>query len=312
MATSPNNPAPSAPPSVPEVEAPVSNEALFSELADSVDIGEESIDLSPTPVEPTAPAAPVAPVQPAVVQPAQPVVAPVEPPAPVAPVQPVVEQPAQPPVVQQPQVAPVEPVAAPTQPPTREEILQRRNSLVDQIATSYTISDEDKALLTTEPEKVLPKLAAKIAVDVYDMVRDTMAAQLPRFIEEHTQARTASEGVGKQFLERWPALSDPKHAPAVMRIARAYRQLNPSVPNEQAIDEIGAQAYVALRIPFTQQATPAAAPPAAQPGTVSQPAAPGNVLPFRPAAPGGASVVAATPTPQSMWDELASYEPPDH
>lgn len=238
-------------------------------------------------------AAPIAPV---------PAVAPPAPaPAPVAPV-PV------PPAAPMPPAAPVAPVAQPEapapapatdQPMSTEQLLAHREQLITDISSRYLVSPEQREMLLTEPEKVLPGMAARIAVDTYDMVFHAVTSQLPRLIQAINQNESTAKGHETSFFDRWPALNKPEYKSALLRLAAAYRQANPTATPAQALEEIGAQAHFALRLPLEGMM-------AGNPAPVLAP----QQRPFVPAAPGGAP--AATPRsgglPGNIFTELAQDE----
>jgi len=191
----------------------------------------------------------------------------------------------------QPPAEPVAPGALSTQ-----EVIQRRDNFVKEVAGRYTLTQEQKDLMLTEPDKVIPQLAGRMIVDTFDMVVQTVFQQLPGIIHSMTQQQKASSSAEEAFFKRWPALQKPEHAAPVMRLAQAYRRLNPQMPLEQLIEEVGAAAHVALKVPYDQQPAQPSAP---------VPVAPNNVLPFTPAAPGGTPGHAAPLGPRNFWDELS-------
>lgn len=250
---------------------------------------------APTPqAAPVPVAAPVPQPTPSqVTPPAQPVATP-----PAAPQQPAQ---AQPPA--QPQAQPVQQPPAPTM--TREQEIQeiqaRRESLQNDIAQRYGLSEQDKEQWLTEPEKVVPRMAARLYVDVFDSVFQAVFAQVPQLMMQFMEQRDASRGREESFYKRWPMLSKPEYKPTINRLVGMYRQFNPQVPFEQMLEDVGVQALTALKIPL-DQLQPAAQAPAA-PAAAAPAPVPAVRHGYQPAAPGG---VAPVPTQQksTVWDEL--------
>lgn len=304
-----------------------SDSVAFTDILDVGDV-DEPVGPSAGTVDDSAPvaapevASPVPPVEPTPVVTAQP---PVSEPAPV--VQPVVQAPqpavvtqpvsppAQPVQVQQPpqQVQqPVPPFALPQAPvaqppmPTAEEqraaIIQRRNALIEDITNRYQISEEDKAALAVEPEKVLPKIAGRLYVDVYEAVLQASMAQLPSLIHGFNQVQQVVQQHEQAFYEKWPALHKPEYEPTVRQIAATYRQMNPTAAPEDVMNAVGVMATVHLGL---GQAQPSVAP-APTPQVAAPPAVPAQ-RPFTPAGVGGAPPpsVAATPLP---FDDLLAVD----
>lgn len=182
----------------------------------------------------------------------QPVVAP--PVAPVAPAPPVVPQ-AQPIVPGA--AAPVAPVpvaapAAPAQPAMTD--MQIRENLVTEIAGRYAMPEAVKDQFMLEPEKVLPTFAARLFVDVYDAVFNSIMAQIPQVMGQREQIRETQRSIENKFHERWPTLKDPSFQKDIAAVAKTYRAQNPEATFEQAIEAVGAMVSVIKGVPLPGQA----------------------------------------------------------
>lgn len=249
------------------------------------------------PPQSQAPTPPMA--QPQVQQPApsQPpaatpqVVTPPAPPQPVAP-QPTVQAPPPQPAQQPPRL-------------TQEEVIQRRQALIDDIAGRYAISEEDKAALAVEPEKVLPKIAGRLYVDVYEAVLQASLSQLPQLINGYTQVQRVAQQHEQAFYSKWPALQKPEYEPTIRQIAATYRQMNPQASADDMMNAVGVISMVQLGLGTApaSAAPPAAAPPPAQ-VPVQQPPVVAQ-RPFTPAGVGGANSTPAAATPGPFDDLLA-------
>lgn len=274
--------------------------ADFSDL-DLTDGGEEITIASP--VEPSSQDAPLLsqapsgePSVPSGVQPqaaSQPVAIPA---APVEPAATPVPAPA-------PTVTPVAaaPVVQPTgdpsaQPISTEEMVRRRETFIDSVAARYTLSEEDRNQMIAEPEKYWPKVIARTVVDTYDMVRAAVTRQMPTIIEGHLRTNKEADANGTAFFQRWPGLNKPELHEGLVRLVRGYRQANPQLSTQQVIEEAGAAAHMAFRIPY--EAQPVSTTPA------GPQAAPTGAVPYRPAAPGGAPPASAA-TSENFWETLA-------
>jgi len=179
----------------------------------------------------------------------------------------------------------------PSQAPTVEEIHAQREALVNEISSRYSVSDEDKDLLQTEPEKVLPKFAGRLFADVYDAVFQTVYAQIPSLVASYNRGQKAATDYQDQFYQRWPGLDKTQHDGVVVRLARAYVNANPRASREQVIESVGAWAHVQLGIPPSGLQAPAPPPPPARPPT---PVGIGASVPGPGAAQGN----------PNFWDEL--------
>lgn len=276
--------------------APESNDTLWEDLA----LDTEDADPFPAPQDQATPATPPAPEE----KPAVPgsVATPQVPAAPVtAPVPPVAQPPAS--------TAPLPQAAA--QPstgeapviPTTEQLMTQRNQLIDQIASRYSFTPEQEAQLQTEPEKVLPVIAARLQVETFEAVLQTVMAQIPTVLATHRQQEDRATQYNNAFYGRWPALRDAKYNPRLTEVAQAYRQANPRATPEQAIESIGAMVHVMEGIPVPTPAS-ASAPAAVAPQMV--PAS--SMRPPTPAGVGASTRPAAVPSTPNIFEELALFE----
>jgi hypothetical protein len=246
----------------------------------------------PAPAPVAAPAAPAAPVPPVTPQPAA--TPAVQPTTPVAP------EPA--PVA----AAPVEPVAPPPSEPAPETSEQQqtrltaeRTKLIGDLEKMYAVPEAEMDQLRDMPEAYLPKLAARLHVEVLTAVANGVIAQLPGLIRNIQAIDRQQVSHEQQFFEKWGKLNTPELRPKVLEMVKTYRQFNPAAPFDTLRDEVGAMAHVRFRIPFEETATavaPASAP-AAKPG-------PARAAPFTPAGAGSAAAPAA-PVNVNPFTQLA-------
>lgn len=167
----------------------------------------------------------------------------------------------------------------------KKQYSDQRGKAHNELVQHFSINEEDAGLLQTEPDKVLPKLAANLYLDVFEAVVKTVQGMMPSQVQNVMQTQTVNQKNETDFFGAWNKLDrgNAEHTNMLTRIGTAYRQLNPQATKEQFIQEVGAQAMVALRIPLEADApstvAPAPAPhrPAA-PAAHSQPAAKGKEL----------------------------------
>lgn len=269
------------------------------------DVNERAETPPAAPVEPAAPApaTPAAPVAPAVPEPAaapQPVTPAVQPSAPVAPVTPPVAAPvAAPPVEPQAPVEPVQPVAPQeTEAQRNERLTTERVKLTGELERLYAIPEAELESYRESPETYLPKLAAKLHVEVLTAVANGIYAQMPALVQGVLQQQTQQKTYEEQFFTRWSKLNTPDLRPKVLEMVSRYRQMNPTASFETLREEVGAMAHVRYRVPYEEQQpqAPAAAP-------VTTPVTPAR--PFVPAGAGGASAPAA-PADTNPFTQLAN------
>lgn len=222
------------------------------------DGGSENPPDSP-PAPTAAPASAVPAAAPAAASP------PVVPTAPAVAPQP--SQPTPPPQTQvQPQAA--EPQVAP-------EVYQNwRSTRLGELEKHYTFSEDESAALLTEPELVLPKLAAKVHMEVLENSMRAMQAMVPVMMEQVTRNTTVETQAKGVFFSVNPDLSDPSYTQAIHQLGTAYRQMNQTAGPEEASRAIGNLVRAALNM------QPAAAHQGS-PGVTPAPVAPAPFAPVR-------------------------------
>lgn len=151
-------------------------------------------------------------------------------------------------------------VAEQPAPLTQEQIGVQRTNLLADLAKNYAITPEMATQIITEPEVVLPQLLAQAHLNAVTATMQLMQQQLPAMIQAHTQQQTTSQAAVGSFYSRWPQLQGEDKTPAVKRILSAYRAQNQNATPEQVIEEGGAMAMMALRIPFQTEAPSTSAP----------------------------------------------------
>lgn len=162
----------------------------------------------------------------------------------------------------------------------------------DLAAQTYSITDEDASKLLTEPETVLPRMAARMHMEVMESTVRVMQTMLPRLMQSVQQTEQREISAKSLFQTANPDLADPRLEPAIMEMGQVYRRLNPAASPEQAAQAIGNLVRASLGIAMPAQAAPAPA---------SAPAAP--VVPFVPARGGPGGAVAGGQ--KDSWGQLA-------
>lgn len=173
-----------------------------------------------------------------------------------------------------------------------------RAKFVEELETHYAMAPDEVEQFNAEPEKVLPKMAARLHADLYDSVLRTVYAQLPQMMQTLNQAEQQISAGEQKFFAEWPELKD--HQEAVGQIGAVYRQLYPNATMEEAIKTIGSMAMTQLGL----QRAPQAAPPQQQQQ---------RPQPAPPHAPAAAAVSAAPAEPAGQsaadfWSKLAAEE----
>jgi hypothetical protein len=225
--------------------------------------------------------------------------APAAPPAsePIPVVPPVVEtQPSPPP-------APVAPVPQPPAVDPAQAEAQRvatRQAFESRLLQLYAIDDNTAQEFESNPATVLPKIAAKLHMEVLEASVQGILQALPQVIAQYNVQQEQVKEAESSFFNAWPELNKPEYHPTVLQMSQQWRALNPGASKEEAIANVGA--LVMLRHQLTR---------GAQPPQVPQPSVPAPVPPsYRPVAPGssgGRVTPTQTPVPgsfESFVDEV--------
>lgn len=158
---------------------------------------------------------------------------------------------------------------------------------------SQQLGDEANERLQTEPEKVLPELAASVFLATHESVISTMRDALPYYFQSMFAEREQEQQRERAFFERWPQLSPQQHREQVAKAARVFRAQYPQATLREVIEHAGAAVMVANKIsPMQAQAQ------------VQEPVVP--VAPPPPPIGGSRSSSPSTPQPPSnMFSRLA-------
>ena len=156
--------------------------------------------------------------------------------------------------------------------PTQEQLNEFRTQFESAIASRYAFSEADALQLQTEPEKVLPKLAAKMYADVLEDVNRMIQQSIPvaaQYAQQAQQAAVQEERARGEFFSAWPELRN--YEAQVLAMGDAFRKMNPNASPQETIQRVGEITMAALGL---QRKKPAQQPPykPAGAGRVAQPA----------------------------------------
>ena len=178
--------------------------------------------------------------------------------------------------VEEAQTPPVQVVSQPAQPPpgpTPDQIFAYRQQVLAAVEKQYSLSEEDATALQVEPEKVLPKLAARLHANIYDQVMNSLAQQAPVLVAQQLKDRQETQAAEEAFFSRWQDLRP--HTEQVQRVAQMWRQMYPKATLQEAIEGIGqsARALLGLGGPVAvqQEAVPTAPTVPARPAARGAP-----------------------------------------
>jgi hypothetical protein len=135
----------------------------------------------------------------------------------------------------------------------------------------YKLTEKDVAEFNENPAVFIPKAMSRVYMDSISAAFQQFTQYLPRMVDQVMTARQVREAKENTFFSKWPDLKP--HRDAVLRMGAAYRAANPQATLDDFINEVGAQAMVALRInpqgQQQQQSQPQVKEPTFRPATSS-------------------------------------------
>ena len=161
------------------------------------------------------------------------------------------------------------------------------------LSTQYAFDDETAARLQTEPELVLPQLAARLHIDVTRRALEAVQRMIPQMVPQVVQSSATEQAAAKMFYDKNPDLKS--YHKQVLQAGEMYRKLNPKATPELAAEQIGNIVRTSLglaALPATTAASTAAAPATKR-------------TPHKPAGAGGSGVAAPGSKPaKNTWTDL--------
>ncbi len=209
-------------------------------------------------------------------------------PAPAAPTEPVAP-------VQTQTPEPVAPEPQPAQAPQPAlDYNSWRTQHIGNLEKHYALDNDTAQALLTEPETVLPRLAAQVHFAVTENVLKAVQDMIPGMMRQVTQAAETESKAETAFYEANPDLKGVDKA-KILQIGAMFRQVNPQADVDTTIRTIGSMVRTALGLPAGGTPTQGAAPNA--------PAQP-VVQPFAPARGGGGGTAPRAPAQANPWADL--------
>lgn len=158
----------------------------------------------------------------------------------------------------------------------------------------YALDTDTAQALLTEPETVLPKLAAQVHFEVTENVLKAVHQMMPGLITQFTRNTEVETKAQNAFFEKNPDLKGVDQA-KILQIGAMFRQVNPTADADTTIVTIGNMVRTALGLPAGGVPAQGAAPNA--------PAQP-VVQPFAPARGGGGGTAPRAPAQANPWASL--------
>ena len=179
-----------------------------------------------------------------------------------------------------------------------QAIQASREKVIDAVATgTYVLTQEELDAVQVEPEKILPKLMARVHVNAVQGVVRHIAQQMPAMVGALMQAKEQTSRLESEFFKAWPQLDKTKHGADIMKVGQVFRQLNPNATFEEFVRHVGAQVIISNGLHVQAQQPKVQQPNVPAAGVTTTPA-------FQPAGIGRTSTPAAPSVPKNVWEEM--------
>lgn len=181
----------------------------------------------------------------------------------------------------------------------RVEFEKAEKDRFDGLVKSYELPEDMAVKLQTEPENVLPYLAARVHQNLARQLSQAMEQLMPQFVHSYNEGNKAETAARSAFETRWPELKGMDKE--VLEVGALFRRLNPKASAEEAIERIGS-------IVVQAKGMAVAGKPVGIPATAAAP----KPAVFTPAG-GGSTSRASAPAPETnefsrMADEFLTED----
>lgn len=177
---------------------------------------------------------------------------------------------------------PAQQAVTPPAPPTIDRDTLRTQALA-QLSQQYRLGDDDSRRMLSEPEQVLPKVAAALHVSIAEDIARNVQQLVPVLVQGQIKQALAAQRAELEFFGKYPALNKPEFRPIVEQNLRLAVQSAPDADRATVMERGARLAALEIRSKFgvqpPQQNTPKPFVPA-MPGSGQQPQPPLPSNPF--------------------------------
>jgi hypothetical protein len=170
--------------------------------------------------------------------------------------------------------------------------------LLSALEKQYVLSPEDVEALEGDATATVPKLLARVHMNVVTSVLGNLQDIVPAMLAERMSTYQSAQESLDKFFGMWPQLDKVKHRDLVLDIGRKYRAMYPKAKPEEMMMDVGQMVALRAKVPLTGSTQPSAA---GANGVRPPPASP-----FIPARGGGAAP--PNNAPDNEWEGAYSNE----
>jgi hypothetical protein len=147
---------------------------------------------------------------------------------------------------------PEEPENTRTPEEVAEAAKKARESARENLVEQFKMTEEQEEAFAQNPGEFLSNLAADLYLDLYDSMMVGIQTQMPQMVQGIIHTQTTKTKAEQAFFKAWPQLAKPEYKATIDRISDTYSANNRGASQEDAIREIGAQSWVALKLPLDE------------------------------------------------------------
>jgi len=138
-----------------------------------------------------------------------------------------------------------------------------RTERMTELEKQYALSEDDAVALQTDPEKVLPVLAAKLHMEVLESSMRAVQVMMPVMLGRLQEGSELNNRAKSLFNSVNSDLADPQYEAAILQFGQVYRSMNKTAPPEEAARAIGNLVRAAYGLVPPNASQPAGVPPTA-------------------------------------------------
>ena len=148
---------------------------------------------------------------------------------------------------------PVPEKTEPTQTPEEREaaFAKAREDVKDNLKQHFQLTEEQSDAMLVDPNAAMPEIFAGMYLNMYESLMKGVQDMMPEMISTTNTLRSEAEEAANKFYESWPQLKDKsEYNDTVVKLGNSYRKMYPEASVEEYVQNVGAQAIIALKIPI--------------------------------------------------------------
>lgn len=122
-----------------------------------------------------------------------------------------------------------------------------QNAINQLAGTAYAMSPQQVDQFISEPEKILPVMAAQLHVNLVQQMSQMIQQSLPQQVGDIINRQIAAQRIEGEFYGKYPGLRNSQFSKVVNDSIRLVKELNPQANRQQVMDLAASAAAQTLR-----------------------------------------------------------------